>query len=191
MTPLHLAAECGHIKKLNYLCDKGADINIQDNDGVILSAGRLEDWVWIGPIFMQVLFCCLKITFYLFIGFSVGCCINCIGYQIWVWKVTCQCCDWMLRLSSKRKWKKCKETLLFIAITTEDIRHRGVLQLRWRTVCWTGVMRRQGGRSNPHDLWPLMTCIHNSGWLWIAMFVRTFFTFALIRTGAFSGNLCK
>ena len=43
MTPLHLAVAIGHIKKLNYLCGKGADINIQDNDGVILNAGRLED----------------------------------------------------------------------------------------------------------------------------------------------------
>ena len=40
MTPLHLAAESGHIKIVNYLCDEGADINIQANDGVILNAGR-------------------------------------------------------------------------------------------------------------------------------------------------------
>ena len=46
MIPLHLAAESGHIKKVTYLCDEGADIiNIQDNDGVNLSAGRLADWV--------------------------------------------------------------------------------------------------------------------------------------------------
>ena len=37
MTPLHLAVTIGHIKKLNYLCEEGADINIQDNDGVINS----------------------------------------------------------------------------------------------------------------------------------------------------------
>ena len=43
MTPLHLAAENGHIKKVNYLCDEGAEVNIQDNNGVILSAGRLAD----------------------------------------------------------------------------------------------------------------------------------------------------
>ena len=41
MTPLHLAAESGHIKTVTYLCDKGADIKIQDNDGVNLNAGRL------------------------------------------------------------------------------------------------------------------------------------------------------
>ena len=41
MTPLHLAAEIGHIKKVTYLCDNGADINIQDNDAVKISAGRL------------------------------------------------------------------------------------------------------------------------------------------------------
>ena len=45
MTPLHLAVAIGHIKKVNYLCDEGADINIQDNDGVILNAGRLADSV--------------------------------------------------------------------------------------------------------------------------------------------------
>ena len=38
MTPLHLAAESDSIIILNYLCDKGADINIQDNDGVCLNA---------------------------------------------------------------------------------------------------------------------------------------------------------
>ena len=43
MTPLHLAAESGHIKIVNYLCDEGADINIQDSDGVILNADRLAD----------------------------------------------------------------------------------------------------------------------------------------------------
>ena len=43
MTPLHLAAESGQIKKVDYLCDKGADINIQDNDWVSLNAGRLAD----------------------------------------------------------------------------------------------------------------------------------------------------
>ena len=43
MTPLHLAAESGHAKIMNYLCDEGADIKIQDTDGVNLNAGRLED----------------------------------------------------------------------------------------------------------------------------------------------------
>ena len=45
MTPLHLAVAIGHIKKLSYLCDEGADINIQDNDGVILNSDRLADSV--------------------------------------------------------------------------------------------------------------------------------------------------
>jgi len=40
MTPLHLA-ESGHVKTVNYLCDKGAAIDIQDNDGVNLNAGRV------------------------------------------------------------------------------------------------------------------------------------------------------
>ena len=39
MTALHLAAESGHIKIVTYLYEKRADINIQDNDGVILNAG--------------------------------------------------------------------------------------------------------------------------------------------------------
>ena len=34
MTPLHLAAETGRIKILRYFIDQGADINIQDDNGV-------------------------------------------------------------------------------------------------------------------------------------------------------------
>ena len=45
MTPLHLAAESDHIIIVNHLCDKEADINIQDNEGVILNADRLADSV--------------------------------------------------------------------------------------------------------------------------------------------------
>ena len=37
MTPLHLAAESGHIKILRYLVDQEADINIQDDNGVVTS----------------------------------------------------------------------------------------------------------------------------------------------------------
>ena len=37
MTPLHLAAESGNAKVVNYLCDEGVGINIQDNDGVNLN----------------------------------------------------------------------------------------------------------------------------------------------------------
>ena len=36
MTPLHLAAESGRVKILRYLVDQGADINIQDDNGVII-----------------------------------------------------------------------------------------------------------------------------------------------------------
>ena len=43
MTALHLAAKGGHIKIVITLCDEGADLNIQDNDGVNLNAGRLAD----------------------------------------------------------------------------------------------------------------------------------------------------
>ena len=41
MTALHLAAEGGHIKIVTHLCDKGADLSIQDNHGVNLNAGTL------------------------------------------------------------------------------------------------------------------------------------------------------
>ena len=37
ITPLHLAAESGHIKMVNCLVEQGADTNIQDNNGVIKS----------------------------------------------------------------------------------------------------------------------------------------------------------
>ena len=49
MTPLHLAAESGHIKIVKYLVDKGADINHQDDNEVITcdhiytNFGRLAD----------------------------------------------------------------------------------------------------------------------------------------------------
>ena len=34
MTPLHVAAERGHPRIVEYLVDKGADIDIQDKNGV-------------------------------------------------------------------------------------------------------------------------------------------------------------
>ena len=45
MTPLHLAVVSDHIKKVDYLFDKGADMNNEDDDGVTLNAGRLADRV--------------------------------------------------------------------------------------------------------------------------------------------------
>ena len=36
MTTLHVAAERGYLKIVEYLVGKEADINIQDNNGVIL-----------------------------------------------------------------------------------------------------------------------------------------------------------
>lgn len=36
ITALHIAAERGHIKIVEYLADKGADIDIQDKKGVLI-----------------------------------------------------------------------------------------------------------------------------------------------------------
>ena len=43
MTPLHLAAESDCVKAVQYLCDEGADINIEDDKGVNFNDGRLAD----------------------------------------------------------------------------------------------------------------------------------------------------
>ena len=56
MTPLHLAAESGHIKVVDYLIDQGADINIQADNGVIIcdyihsNTGRIMDEVSVSLI---------------------------------------------------------------------------------------------------------------------------------------------
>ena len=42
MTPFHLAAESGRFKIVNYFCDEEANINIQDDDGVIPIGGRFS-----------------------------------------------------------------------------------------------------------------------------------------------------
>ena len=39
MTPLHWAAGQGHVDTVQYLIDKGADINIKDVDEVRLDCG--------------------------------------------------------------------------------------------------------------------------------------------------------
>ena len=36
MTPLHIAAERGFVKIVDYLIGKGADIDIQDKNGVLM-----------------------------------------------------------------------------------------------------------------------------------------------------------
>ena len=36
MTPLHVAAERGYVKIVDYLVGKGADIGIKDENGVII-----------------------------------------------------------------------------------------------------------------------------------------------------------
>ena len=58
------------------------------------------------------------------------------GYLLltWVQKIACQCFDWMLQSSSGQKWKKCKTTLLFIAIhywgyTSSEVKDRWGLLL--------------------------------------------------------------
>ena len=42
MTPLHLAAKGGRIKSLTFLVGKGANINTQDDNGVIMSYQCLQ-----------------------------------------------------------------------------------------------------------------------------------------------------
>ena len=41
------------------------------------------------------------------------------------------------------------------------------------------------------NLWPPMTCILSSAWLWIAMFIHTSFTSALMMTETFGRNIGK
>ena len=64
-------------------------------------------------------------------------------------KITCRRFDWMLQSSSGRKWRRCKQNITIYSHTTEDTRHQRskVLEVPG---CWVAVMRRQGGRSNPH-----------------------------------------
>ena len=52
ITSMHLAAEGARIRMVNYLVNKGADINIQDDKGVIIydskyQCSRIADLVWI------------------------------------------------------------------------------------------------------------------------------------------------
>ena len=57
MTPLHVAAERGYIKIVNYLVGKGADIDIQDEKGVIilwLFQQQLLLWVWASLIHLRI-----------------------------------------------------------------------------------------------------------------------------------------
>ena len=41
MTPMHMAAERGFVKIVDYLIDKGADINIKDENGVLRPVARI------------------------------------------------------------------------------------------------------------------------------------------------------
>ena len=41
MTPLHVAAERGFVKIVDYLIDKGADIDLQEKNGVIRPVARI------------------------------------------------------------------------------------------------------------------------------------------------------
>ena len=44
MTPLHLAAEGGRVKMVDYLVDNGADIDIQNDIGVIICDSMYQSW---------------------------------------------------------------------------------------------------------------------------------------------------
>ena len=88
------------------------------------------------------------------------------GYLLpnWARKVTCRCFNWMLQLSS------------------EMMEVPG---------CWTMMMRRQGGRSNPH---PIFDHQWHASQLCMAInssICSYFFTFALKTNGAFSWNVSK
>ena len=46
MTPLHMAAERGYVKIVDYLIGKGADIGIQDKNGVIICDISMYYWLF-------------------------------------------------------------------------------------------------------------------------------------------------
>ena len=58
MTPLHVAAERGYIKIVDYLVGKGADIDIQDKNGVICDFSNNNVvfilWVWASLIHLHI-----------------------------------------------------------------------------------------------------------------------------------------
>ena len=62
MAPLHLAAESGRIKMIDYLLDQGAGINIQDENGVSL----LNYYELDGSAVSIRFLCCLKIRVLIF-----------------------------------------------------------------------------------------------------------------------------
>ena len=64
MTPFHLSAESGHIKIVNCLYDQRADINIQDDNGVITVdySGRIKLMMMFGLASLPDK-CCTCITF--------------------------------------------------------------------------------------------------------------------------------
>ena len=41
MTPLHVAAERGFVKIVDYLIEKGGDIDVKDENGVIRPVARI------------------------------------------------------------------------------------------------------------------------------------------------------
>ena len=54
MTPLHKAAERGYVKMVDYLIGKGADIGIQDKNGVIICDCFNNNWVWASLIHLRI-----------------------------------------------------------------------------------------------------------------------------------------
>ena len=48
ITALHIAAERGHIKIVEYLADKGADVDIQDKNGVSVHDHSNDSVDWNG-----------------------------------------------------------------------------------------------------------------------------------------------
>ena len=75
------------------------------------------------------------------------------GYLLptWVWKITCWCFNWMLQLSSGQKWKKCKQTMLFIAMhywgyrskVGEDCSSLLASSSSWQLTTWSFSQRQR------------------------------------------------
>ena len=142
-------------------------------------------------------------------GFSVGFCINETCYQIWDRKITCHHFKLNAPVVIRAKVKKCKQTLLFIAMhywgcTSLEVKGWCGLLL---PLCFLITAVQQPGtfsppsrlkRSSEGVIWmcnPHRPSISNGISSVVHGYNRNvcsyFFTFALMTTGAFSWNVSK